>query len=141
MERLVVLRGGGRIGIEHLPAEIIENANTAQPTERVGYGVRIESTMGMMARPPSSSVLPSLNPRPGTNAMTMPVDFGSLPPEGLNLIEFIELLENSLITQALARTDNNRNQAAKLLGMNRTTLVERIKKRKLTEMNPRSEEL
>ena len=43
--------------------------------------------------------------------------------------------------QALARTENNRNQAAKLLGMNRTTLVERIKKRKLSDMNPPSEEL
>jgi DNA-binding NtrC family response regulator len=74
-------------------------------------------------------------------AAVNPAAFGVLPAEGINLIEFIENLENSLITQALQRTDNNRNQAARLLGMNRTTLVERIKKRKLSPMNPASEEL
>jgi DNA-binding NtrC family response regulator len=90
---------------------------------------------------PSGTSLADLNPRPGVAAAVNPAAFGVLPAEGINLIEFIENLENSLITQALQRTDNNRNQAARLLGMNRTTLVERIKKRKLSPMNPASEEL
>jgi transcriptional regulator with PAS, ATPase and Fis domain len=46
-----------------------------------------------------------------------------------------------LIRQALERTGNNRNQAAKLLGLNRTTLVERIKKRQLATLNEPSKEL
>ena len=38
-------------------------------------------------------------------------------------------IEASYIDQALSRTDGNRNQAARLLGLNRTTLVEKLRKR------------
>ena len=41
-------------------------------------------------------------------------------------------LERSLIGQALERTQWNKNQAAQLLDLNRTTLIEKIKKRELT---------
>jgi DNA-binding NtrC family response regulator len=64
-----------------------------------------------------------------------------LPALGIDLETYIERLENSLIMQALERTGNNKNQAAKLLGLNRTTLVERIKKRKLVPLNLPSKEL
>jgi transcriptional regulator with PAS, ATPase and Fis domain len=64
-----------------------------------------------------------------------------LPHEGIDLERYIENLENSLIMQALERTGHNKNQAAKLLGLNRTTLVERIKKRKLAPLNSPSKEL
>lgn len=53
-----------------------------------------------------------------------------LPNEGMDLDEYIEEMENELIRQALERTNNNKSQASKLLGMNRTTLVEKLKKRK-----------
>ncbi len=52
-----------------------------------------------------------------------------LPEEGIQLVSYICEIENQLILQALERTSHNKNQAAKLLGLNRTTLVERIKKR------------
>jgi transcriptional regulator with PAS, ATPase and Fis domain len=136
VERLVVLRGGGRIGIEHLPKDVVDSASRPQE----GVAEPKHQTSASTALIPGGRVA-SPTQRPGTGPMIVPQSFGQLPQEGINLIKFIELLENSLITQALARTDNNRNQAAKLLGMNRTTLVERIKKRKITEMNPKSEEL
>jgi DNA-binding NtrC family response regulator len=53
-----------------------------------------------------------------------------LPEEGLNLREAVETFEMSLIQQALERTGGNKNQASILLGMNRTTLVEKLRKRK-----------
>lgn len=147
VERLVVMRGGGPIGVEHLPSDYSRSSSTPSVhgtneshQNRHSGPIRIEHTSAGQPFPGGTS-LAHLNPRPGVGSMTMPADFGTLPPEGLNLIEFIENLENSLITQALQRTDNNRNQAARLLGMNRTTLVERIKKRKLSPMNPASEEL
>lgn len=147
VERLVVMRGGGCIGVEHLPNEFKRSINTTMThssfesqAHRPSSTIRIESNHNNGAFPRGTS-LANLNPRPGVASLSMPADFGTLPPEGINLIEFIENLENSLITQALQRTDNNRNQAARLLGMNRTTLVERIKKRKLSPMNPASEEL
>ena len=55
----------------------------------------------------------------------------SLPGCGVDLTNLMEMIENTLIIQALERTGNNKNQAAKLLGLNRTTLVERLKKRRL----------
>lgn len=161
VERLVVMRGGGAISVEHLPSELLSATGLGyQPASqqsntrvddatnlslpRHNAAPRVESRCEPLTahRPFASGTgLAELNPRPGVTAMQIPADFGVLPAEGINLIEFIENLENSLITQALQRTDNNRNQAARLLGMNRTTLVERIKKRKLSPMNPASEEL
>ena len=55
-----------------------------------------------------------------------------LPVDGLSLNRAVEELEKSLISQALVRTEWNKNQAAKLLDLNRTTLIEKIKKRELT---------
>ena len=56
-----------------------------------------------------------------------------LPPEGLDFNAVIEKLENSLITQALERTGGNKKAAARLLNLNRTTLVEKIKKKGLDD--------
>lgn len=58
----------------------------------------------------------------GNNAM--------LPDEGIDLRDAVEEFENQLILQALERTGWNKNQAASILRMNRTTLVEKIKKKK-----------
>jgi DNA-binding NtrC family response regulator len=43
----------------------------------------------------------------------------------------VSRFENELITQALQRTHGNKNKAADLLRLNRTTLVEKIKRRRL----------
>jgi len=51
-----------------------------------------------------------------------------LPTEGLNLKSMISEIEYSLIQQAIERTKGNKNQASKLLGLNRTTLIEKMKK-------------
>ena len=50
---------------------------------------------------------------------------------GFKLNDHVRQIENDLISEALRTTGNNRNRAAKILGINRTTLVERIKKRQL----------
>ncbi|MEK6579922.1 MAG: sigma-54 dependent transcriptional regulator [Bdellovibrionota bacterium] len=52
-----------------------------------------------------------------------------LPTIGLNLKSIVEAFENHLVDQALARTGNNKNRASELLNMNRTTLVEKLRKR------------
>jgi DNA-binding NtrC family response regulator len=55
-----------------------------------------------------------------------------LPEGGVCLFATLEAYENSLVKQALRRTQGNRNKAARLLGMNRTTLVEMIRRRGLS---------
>ncbi len=52
-----------------------------------------------------------------------------LPKTGVNLKAIVEAFENHLVDQALARTNGNKNRASELLHMNRTTLVEKLRKR------------
>ena len=52
-----------------------------------------------------------------------------LPPNGIDLRLLLAQLEDRLIEQALQRTGGNKNRAAELLGMNRTTLVEKLRRR------------
>lgn len=54
-----------------------------------------------------------------------------LPDAGIDLRNAVESFENSLIRQALERTKWNKNQAARLLGLNRTTLVEMLKRKRI----------
>lgn len=52
----------------------------------------------------------------------------SLPTEGTYLVAYLDTVERSFIQQALDRSGGNRARAARLLGMNRTTLVEKLKR-------------
>jgi len=51
-----------------------------------------------------------------------------LPEGGVDLPAVIAQIEKGLIDRALARTDQNRGAAARLLGLKRTTLVEKLKR-------------
>ena len=51
-----------------------------------------------------------------------------MPEEGINLKKMVEEFEKELIIEALEKTNGVKNQAATLLGLNRTTLVEKLKK-------------
>ena len=51
-----------------------------------------------------------------------------LPPDGLALKDQLVQIERSLIEQALARTSGNVSQSARLLRLQRTTLIEKINK-------------
>ena len=57
---------------------------------------------------------------------------GALPEEGIELKEYLAELEISLITQALERFDYVVARAAEILGVRRTTLVEKMKKYNLS---------
>ncbi len=52
----------------------------------------------------------------------------SLPEEGLDLDAFVANVERDLIQRSLERTGGNKGQAARLLNLKRTTLVEKIKR-------------
>ncbi len=107
IERLVIVKEGGEITAQELPAECLV----------VQEGGRAHS-----AAPKVFAAMRSAH---------YPKEFGSLPIEGINLTQVMEDFENRYILEALERTQNNKNQAARLLGLNRTTLVERLKKRKI----------
>jgi transcriptional regulator with PAS, ATPase and Fis domain len=57
-----------------------------------------------------------------------PIAAVALPSEGVNLDEFLKVIEVELMRQALERTGGNKSRAAELLKLNRTTLVERLRR-------------
>ena len=65
------------------------------------------------------SVMPALSASP------------SIPGAGINLSQVVEEFENRLILEALERTNWVKSRAAQLLQINRTTLIEKLKKRSL----------
>jgi DNA-binding NtrC family response regulator len=68
---------------------------------------------------------------PGLRGEVVEVGGGNLdlPPTGVDLRSLLAQLEERFIDQALQRTGGNKNRAAELLGMNRTTLVEKLRRR------------
>jgi len=52
----------------------------------------------------------------------------TLPPGGVSLKDRLAEIERDLISQALSRTDGNVSQTARLLSLQRTTLIEKIHK-------------
>jgi DNA-binding NtrC family response regulator len=52
----------------------------------------------------------------------------TLPEEGIDLERFVANLERELIERSLERTGGNKGQAARLLNLKRTTLVEKLKR-------------
>jgi transcriptional regulator with GAF, ATPase, and Fis domain len=55
-----------------------------------------------------------------------------IPDEGINLKKIVEDFEKELLIEALEKTGWVKNKAAILLNLNRTTLVEKLKKLKIT---------
>jgi DNA-binding NtrC family response regulator len=60
------------------------------------------------------------------DALTKPVV--ELPAGGIDLPELIAQIEKDMIERALSRTEQNKGAAARLLGLKRTTLVEKLKR-------------
>ncbi len=65
-----------------------------------------------------------------TNSNTQGPSY-DIPPSGLDFNSVVGEFEEQLILKALTITKWNKNKAANLLGLNRTTLVEKIKKKNL----------
>ena len=59
-------------------------------------------------------------------APTLPLS--EFPEEGLDLAHYLSSIERDLIRRSLERTGGNRNKAAELLHIKRTTLVEKLKR-------------
>jgi sigma-54 dependent transcriptional regulator, flagellar regulatory protein len=51
-----------------------------------------------------------------------------IPAEGVSLNDLVSNMEKSLILKSLEKTNWNKQQAARLLGIKRTTLIEKMKK-------------
>lgn len=152
VERMCLLhQGDGTLGLDDLPAKIRalarpgdeEEATRAAEAQAIADAAQAASAPlpASEAATPGGSDAGAATPATGRPAdaveaapttpesTTNPATF-TLPEEGLDLRAAVEQFEYNLIAQALERTGGNKNQASRLLGMNRTTLVEKLRKRK-----------
>jgi len=93
IERMVVLKGEGKISVADLPGEL-KKAHPCEPTSAI-----------------------------------------EISDEGICLNSAVTEFEKALILQSLEKTKWVKNKAAKLLHLNRTTLVEKIKRHQLQPCN------
>lgn len=126
MERLSILVDGDTVFPDDLPRKILDQvgdiAALPEPVEE--------------AAPSASPAVPAVSrdvrtgaPTPaGTGAFVWP-DLAVLSDQGLNLKDFLDAVEGRLIDEALGSAQGVKNQAAELLGIKRTTLIEKLKKR------------
>jgi sigma-54 specific flagellar transcriptional regulator A len=137
VHRAVLLSAGPLIALRDLPPTV-RAVMDDHTDEHAALAPRVSVTAPALlsAPPPPSppgSMSPSAMPAESTRGEAPEA---TLPATGtIDLRQIIEDYENSLIMQAMARTNNNKNKAAQLLGLNRTTLVEMIKRKKLFPIN------
>lgn len=151
VERLVVLKGSGVISVDDLPVKIRRSVDPGGEDETqlrsdmllVGDpdDLADEGVGGMIVQAESATA-PAVLPGE-TNAESVPEKVyvqkaqnpGDiellLPEEGVNLKDVVDRFETQLIKIAMERAGGVKNRAANLLGLNRTTLVEKLKKKKL----------
>ncbi len=76
-----------------------------------------------------AAVRPAVEARPAGEVR--PAVPASLSQDGINLMLELEQYENQLIMEAMVRANGITSRAARLLQLNRTTLVEKLKRKKL----------
>jgi DNA-binding NtrC family response regulator len=111
-ERMVVIKGDGRLETADLPPQLLDAS-----------ALEDEVNADMLLVGALEEELESSLPKGHVT---------EIPDTGINLKEVVEEYEMSLILQALEKCDWVKNKAATLLGLNRTTLVEKLKKRGIT---------
>ncbi len=72
--------------------------------------------------------LPDLPPEIQAVPEAATAPFVEFPDDGLDMPAYLSSIEKDLITRSLQRTGGNRNKAAELLRIKRTTLVEKLKR-------------
>ena len=118
MERLSILVDGDTVMAADLPAKILDQVGD------------------VASRPEPEPPAPAPAVAPGAARDGVPGEGGFVWPtlsvledKGMNLKDFLDTVEGRLIDEALERADGVKNQAAEYLGIKRTTLIEKLKKR------------
>lgn len=143
MERLSILVDGDCVQVDDLPAKIRDNVGPLDslpplPEGALGASAAPLSPSAPAPAPHAATTAPSQPPAGPTGTVVAPAagsgqfvwpDLSVLEAQGINLKDFLEAVEFRLIDEALQRADGVKNQAAELLGIKRTTLIEKLKKK------------
>ena len=109
---------GMPMAVPVVEAAVGEVLNTAAPASAQPYAASI------VAQDHASND----EPNPVEQAILLAQGVQTLPEEGISLKQHLVAIERSLIEQALERSRGNVSQTAKLLQLQRTTLIEKINK-------------
>lgn len=125
MERLSILTDGDLITPADLPAKILDQVGDITilpdvPKENEPLVAQV------ISQSPTQTALPQATP---TSQNFVWPTLSVLKEKNMNLKEFLDAIEFSLIDEALQKADGVKNQAAEFLGIKRTTLIEKLKKR------------
>ena len=123
VERLVILYPNGLVDVNDLP---IKYRHIDVPEFEPEYDEAMLEHEALMSIFQEEVELP---PEANSNIPTQ------LPPGGVNLKEMLSELEIDMIRQGLDQTDWVVSRAAELLGMRRTTLVEKMRKYNLNRQD------
>lgn len=124
VERLAVLHPGGLVRVQDLPARYRGDFASSIPVELPPEPALV-APHGEVAALPGNVV--TLQPATA-HADAEPLTASSLPDDGIDLRGHMANIELALINEALERTQGVVAHAAQLLGLRRTTLVEKLRK-------------
>jgi len=152
MERLSILVDGDVVHMEDLPPKILDNVGdvgSLPPVDETEETAVTAAVSAADAQPAAASPVPGAPETEGAGAAPAPEnaapapaaparggeffwpDLRVLEAQGLNLKDFLDAVESRLIDEALQKAEGVKNQAAEYLGIKRTTLIEKLKKRNL----------
>ncbi|UQZ91242.1 hypothetical protein C4J81_12235 [Deltaproteobacteria bacterium Smac51] len=147
IERMVTLADENILTVDDLPIKLIEATEGLEPPEIVCAVMSDEAadedeTSGPAVVQAMPEAAPAIQPAgaaasdpvpqaaPSMEAAVMS-DSWAFPEEGLDFNALISAYEDKLICGALEAAGGVKNKAANLLGLNRTTLVEKMRKKGL----------
>ena len=122
VERLAVLHPGGQVRVQDLPARY--RGDQAALVMVAADDGNERPLMLDLATP----VIPGYSPQASESPAGITGNGLRLPDDGLDLRDHMAGIELSLINEALERTNGVVAHAAQLLGLRRTTLVEKLRK-------------
>lgn len=120
MERVVLLCHGKKILTRDLPEKLTKSNGDGDASNI--KQAELFSKEDTEEKPTSEEVISTINQNYQGSFFT------GIPPEGVCMKTMVEHFERELIIEALEKTNWVKNKACKLLKLNRTTLVEKIKK-------------
>ncbi|MDR1124784.1 MAG: sigma 54-interacting transcriptional regulator [Deltaproteobacteria bacterium] len=121
MERLSILAEGNTVALDDLPGKILSSLGNLE---------ELEAMAAAKAARPEPAAVAALNRPAAPQAFIWPV-LADLRKYDMNLKDFLDNIEERLLKEALDLADGVKNQAAEALGIKRTTLIEKLKKRNL----------
>lgn len=134
MERLSILVDGDTVIPSDLPAKILDEVGdlSALPDPEPPLQAEVISSALVdekQAKSDADATRAPLASASGHCSEFIWPTLAVLEAKGLNLKDFLDIMEGRLIDEALTRADGVKNQAAEFLGIKRTTLIEKLKKR------------